>query len=70
MLGDSQIGKSALVNRFMDRKVFLNDYHETIIDSYKKMMLMLNNKGIRNREVSLNIRDVGAKFIRENMISN
>ena len=54
----------------MDKKVYLNAYHETIIDSYKQMMLMLNNKGIRNREISLNVRDVGAKFIRENMIIN
>ena len=62
MLGEAQSGKSALVTRFMNSTVFLSNYTETVIDSHKQMMYMLNRKGIRNRMVTLNVRDVGFKY--------
>ena len=34
LLGSSESGKSALVNRFMDTEVFVKVYHETLVDVY------------------------------------
>lgn len=34
LLGESQCGKSALVARFMDKELFLENYSETIVDTH------------------------------------
>lgn len=49
ILGEAWSGKSALVSRFMDKDVYLKEYHETIVDTYKQLMIMLDNKGVKNR---------------------
>jgi hypothetical protein len=43
LLGSSKSGKSALVSRFMDKDVYLKDYHETIVDTYRQLMFMFDN---------------------------
>ena len=68
LLGSTKSGKSALVSRFMDKDVYLKDYHETIVDTYRQLMFMFDNQGVRTRKVSLNIRDVGHRFLRESML--
>jgi GTPase SAR1 family protein len=35
VLGAAELGKSALVSRFMDTNVFVKLYNETIVDQYK-----------------------------------
>jgi len=32
MVGPTKVGKSALVTRFLDKDVFLSNYHETLVD--------------------------------------
>ncbi len=68
MLGDVKIGKSALVSRFMDTEIFLKNYTETIVDQYKQLMFMLDNSGAKNRQVHLNVRDVGHRFLRPSLL--
>lgn len=63
LLGAPKIGKSALVSRFMDKNSYSSIYQETMIDNYMQLMFMQNSKGVRNREVTLNIRDVGSRFV-------
>ena len=70
LLGSSQCGKSALAARFLDKEVFLKDYRETIVDSFNQIMFMLDNKGSKNRKIKLSIRDVGHRFIRDNMLKD
>ena len=38
------------------------------MDHYKQTMFMLDSKGVRNRRVNLNIRDVGHKYARDNLV--
>ena len=70
LLGQSQCGKSALVARFMDKDVYLKEYRETIVDTFNQMMYMLDNNGTRNRKINLSIRDVGHRFVRDNMLAD
>jgi len=58
------------VARFMDKDVFLKEYRETIVDSFNQIMFMLDNKGSKNRKINLNIRDVGHRFLRDNMLKD
>lgn len=68
LLGSQACGKSALVSRFMDSDVYSGMYQETMLDQYKQLMYMLDSKGRKNRQVNLNIRDVGHKYARDSMV--
>jgi GTPase SAR1 family protein len=68
LLGSQACGKSALVSRFMDSDVYSAEYQETMLDQYKQLMYMLDSKGVRNRQVNLNIRDVGHKYARDTVV--
>lgn len=68
ILGDSKVGKSALVQRLINKDVFIQSYHETLIDNYKQQMFMLDEEGVRNREITLHIKDVGFRFINEDAL--
>lgn len=67
LLGAGNIGKSALSSRFCDKDLFVKVYHETIVDIHSQLMLMLDNKGAKYRKVNLKIKDVGHKWIKDNM---
>lgn len=54
----------------MDKDVFLKEYRETIVDSFNQIMFMLDNKGSKNRKINLSIRDVGHRFVRDNMLKD
>jgi len=58
------------VARFMDKDVYLKEYRETIVDTYNQIMFMLDNNGTRNRKINLSIRDVGNRFVRDNMMAD
>lgn len=68
VLGVAELGKSALVSRFMDKDIFVKNYTETMVDQYKQLMFMLDNKGVKNRQVNLNIKDVGHRFVNDTMM--
>ena len=54
----------------MDKDVYLKEYRETIVDTFNQMMYMLDNNGTRNRKINLSIRDVGHRFVRDNMLAD
>ena len=63
ILGDAQVGKSALVARLLDDDAFVKKYQPTLSDQFKQQMFMLDAEGSRTREITMNIKDIGHKFI-------
>jgi len=51
LLGDTKVGKSALVGRFMDHSNFMSDYVQTLIDKFTKDMLVWDNGEGEHRDV-------------------
>jgi hypothetical protein len=48
--------------------VFIHTHHETIIDNYKQQMFMLDDEGVRNRQITLHIKDIGHRFMNEDAL--
>ena len=59
LLGESQVGKSALISRFMDHSNFVEEYIPTLMDSYTNDMVVTDTSDGSNREVFLEIKDIG-----------
>ena len=34
LIGDAAVGKSALITRYMDNSIFIEDYEPTILDTF------------------------------------
>jgi len=65
IVGGSKVGKSALVKRLIDQDVFIQTHQQTLIDNYKQQMFMMDDEGVHNREITLNIKDVGHQCMNE-----
>lgn len=58
-----------MVTRLMEHETFLAVHQETLIDHLSQQMFMLDKDGQRTREVTLNIKDVGHKFIQKDCLA-
>ena len=69
LVGDSTVGKSALICRFMDNSIFIEDYEPTILDTFTQEMSILDPADGLQRDISLTIKDIGSKVLKENMLT-
>lgn len=67
IMGAAKVGKSALLARFQDNNCFVEDYIPTVLDTIRQQMIFEDPTEGRDREVTLEIKDVGRAYWREKL---
>ena len=65
-MGGAKVGKSTLLARFHDSECYVEDYIPTVIDTIRQKMIIEDpTDGFKDREITLEIRDVGKQYWKE-----
>ena len=66
-MGAAKVGKSALLARFQDSTCFVEDYIPTVLDIISQKMIIEDTTEGLDRELTLEIKDVGRAYWKEKM---
>ena len=69
LVGDAGVGKSALICRYMDNSIFIEDYQPTIIDTFSSETSLVDPGDGLTRHIQITVKDVGSKIMKESMLT-
>ena len=69
LVGDPCVGKSALICRYMDNSIFINEYEPTFIDTFTSETSLVDPGDGLTRHIQITIKDIGSKIMKESMLA-